>query len=250
MRRRRRSNNPLLAKTLLVGIGAAIIILPILAQFGLFKQLHEAYVQTQLVSLPPPPPQPKEQKPRAKKAVKSHVHSIAHRGQAPRATKAPTVAVHVAASKGSGGSTEPAIVNKAPGGPVGVVPTGPPIAPTPPPVPPAPPPPAPLQAIAPPAAPAPEPPAQPVLVEAEPVDEPKPVLPDDLLDSDIDTTFYGYFTIHADGTVDVKMVQSTGNSILDRLAIDAAKQWRFTPATKNGMPVDSYRRLQVEFEVS
>jgi len=245
--RRRRQQNPLLLKTVGVGVIVAICVLPILAKLGLFKQLHEQYVQTELINLPPPAPQPKERS-KVKKTVHPHVEG--HHGA--KITRA-TVQVHVQAGAAAKGSTDNnnQIVNAPPGGPVGQVPTAappvPPVtaAPTPPAPQPvvAPPPPAPV-AIAPPA------PKPDVIVEAEPTYQPEPVIPDDLLDSDIDTTFYAYFTIQPDGTTDVKTVQGTGNSILDRLAMDAAKQWKFAPATKNGVPVLSYRRLQIEFVVS
>jgi protein TonB len=169
------------------------------------------------------------------------------------------VQVHVqagTASKGAG-DTNNQIVNAAAGGPIGQVPTGPssgtitggPSG-------------QPVQAPVIVSAPAIEPPITPpvvtpppvpksdVVVEAEPTYQPEPVIPDNLLDSDIDTTFYAYFTVQPDGSIDVKMVQGTGNSILDRLAMDAARQWKFAPATKNGVPVLSYRRLQVQFVVS
>jgi protein TonB len=94
------------------------------------------------------------------------------------------------------------------------------------------------------------PPHVPVVVAAEPISEPKPEIPDDLRDSPIQATFRGLFTIHADGTTDVKMIQSTGNSALDSLALDSARKWTFHPATVDGKPVDSYLRLEVDFDVS
>jgi protein TonB len=246
--RRRRRQNPLLAKTALIGVGATLLILPILAKLGLFKEMHESYIETQLINLPPPPPQPKEEKAKAKKPVHAHVEG--KRGA--RITHA-TVQVHVQAAAASKGAPDNGnqIVNAPPGGPVGVVPTGPARPESAPPATPAPSV-TPVIPASPAASPAPTSPApkQVVVVEAEPIYQPSPVIPEDLLDSGIDTTFYGYFTIHTDGTVDVKMVQGTGNSILDRLAMDAAKQWKFTPATQNGVAVESYRRLQVEFVVS
>ena len=121
MRRRKRSN-PLLAKTVLIGVGVTVIVLPILAQLGLFKQMHENYVQTELINLPPPPPQPKEAKPKAHKTVHPHVEG--HHGA--RITRA-TVQVHVQAGTAtkSGGDHTNEIVNAPPGAPVGVVPPSP-----------------------------------------------------------------------------------------------------------------------------
>jgi len=71
-----------------------------------------------------------------------------------------------------------------------------------------------------------------------------------LLDTDLDTDFWALFTIHADGTTDVKMLKSTGNQELDSIAMASAREWKFKPATQDGKPVDSYMRLDVQFQVS
>jgi len=79
------------------------------------------------------------------------------------------------------------------------------------------------------------------------------VVPDDLasaLTSDADLTCLILFTIHADGTVAPKLAEGTGNSRLDDVAMEAARRWTFRPAKKDGEPVQSYRRLKVEFDVS
>ena len=90
----------------------------------------------------------------------------------------------------------------------------------------------------------------PLLTAAAPVAQPRPAIPDDLRDADLNADFEGLFTIRADGTATVKMVSSTGNPALDGLALDAAKRWTFRPATRDGQPVESYLRLRVEFDVS
>ena len=105
----------------------------------------------------------------------------------------------------------------------------------------------------PPAAPAPAPPPAPhipVLTAAAPVAQPRPAIPDELRDADLNAAFEGLFTVRADGTATVKMVSSTGNPTLDGLALDAARRWTFRPATQDGQPVESYLRLRVEFDVS
>ena len=84
------------------------------------------------------------------------------------------------------------------------------------------------------------------MTAAVPVSEPKPVLPDDISYDDIHGSFLGLFTIHADGSTDVKMVSSSGNSRVDQIALEAARQWKFRPATVNSKPVLSYERLEVE----
>jgi TonB family protein len=52
-----------------------------------------------------------------------------------------------------------------------------------------------------------------------------------------------------DGTVgDVKLLQGLGSGLDDR-AIQAVRQWRFAPATKQGTPVDVLVEVAVEFKL-
>jgi protein TonB len=48
---------------------------------------------------------------------------------------------------------------------------------------------------------------------------------------------------------DVKIIKSSGNDELDSVALDAAKKWRFKPATRDGQPIESRVILHIEFEV-
>lgn len=146
MRSRRRKQNPLLLKMIGVGVLVTAVALPLLAQFGVFKNIQEHYMETQLVNLPPPPPVPKELK--AKKVVKAHPKMESHKpANTARSTqKAAPLPVHVAAAtSGPVSNNDNSIVNGSGGPPPGTVPVAtpaPPVA--------APPAPAP-DAIAPPA---------------------------------------------------------------------------------------------------
>jgi TonB family protein len=256
--RRRRQKNTLLPKMIGLAVLVNAILLPILAQLGVFKDIHgQKLTQVELIKLPPPEKRPPPPKKTAKKAVKPHPagHKTAARPAAARhAPSGPPPVKVVAAGPspgGAGGSGDPGITGSGsgvnPNPPLPAAPQPPvtppiPIAPAAPPAP-APPPPAP--APKPPA-----PPAVPVLTAAVPLSQPKPSIPDDLQSSDLNTDFNALFTIHADGTATVKMVSSTGNSTLDMLALDAAKRWTFHPATRDGQPVQSFLRLRIEFDVS
>ncbi len=56
--------------------------------------------------------------------------------------------------------------------------------------------------------------------------------------------------VRADGTVgDVLVLVSSGYSALDRAAVDAARGWRFRPATRDGEPVDAWAVIPVRFVV-
>jgi protein TonB len=79
------------------------------------------------------------------------------------------------------------------------------------------------------------------------VREVDPQIPPSFADENLPTTFRALFDIHADGTATVSLVKSTGDSQLDQIALDAAKQWTFRPGTLNGKPIDSYLRLKIDF---
>ena len=48
---------------------------------------------------------------------------------------------------------------------------------------------------------------------------------------------------------DVRIAESSGYSILDRAAMEAAEDWRFKPGRRNGRPVDTWVKLPVRFEL-
>jgi len=55
--------------------------------------------------------------------------------------------------------------------------------------------------------------------------------------------------VRGDGSVgDVKLVRGLGTG-LDQRAIDAVRQWRFSPATRQGVPVDVIVHVSVEFRL-
>ena len=239
----------------MIGLAVLInaILLPILAQFGVFKGIHgHRDIPVELVKLPPPgrkPPAPK------RRAAKPHpaAHKVAAHPPSERPSRPdPSRPKVVVAQGGNGPGDQPTVQQGTqPGGQLTTPPAptpNPTRAPTPPPTP-APPTPAPTLPSTP--APTPSPaPHVPTLVAARPLSQPKPTVPDDLREQDVDTTFHALFTVHPDGTADVKMLNSTGNTQLDQLALDAARQWTFQPATEDGKPVESYLRLAIEFKVS
>lgn len=238
-------------------MGIAVLItaalLPIMAWLGVFKAVKEQYYAVTMVNLPPPKPLPKVAKPQHKK-VASKSHAESHSNERRQEAKAKPLPFHVAAAAPtSGNSSGPAIVNGTNTN-IGTVPTAPPAsAPAAPPATaPAPPPPTPAPAPAPPpqVAAAPPPAPAPVPVDPQVVYDPKPTIPSDLLGSDLNTNFWALFTINPDGTTDVKMLQSTGNQELDEIAMQCAKEWKFKPATLDGKPVESYERLDVQFQVT
>ncbi len=278
--RRRRQKNPLLGRILLISIVVHIILLPILAYFGAFKKIQQHFVEAQVVVLPPPVAE--KQKPIVKKEERkvpktktaqnskgktSPSHTVAH-SNLPQ----PKIAL---ADPGKGGDNGAGSAEQG-NGAAGVLPTDPgtkktettkgdpnagnPVETVKPVVPevkqpvkpivqnPVTIPDKPVKPVDPIVA-----PRVPVFVAAQPVSEsqPKPTIPDDLRSEALDKTFIAEFTVGEDGTpMQVKAVQSTGNDELDRRALDAAKKWRFKPATRDGQPVVGTVRLFIEFQVS
>ena len=255
---RRRKKNTLLPKMIGIALLINAILLPILAQFGVFKSVgsRRTLTQVELVKLPPAEKKPPVPKKTPKKiAAKPHPagrKAATHTSVARRTPSGPPPVRVVAAGPAAGASSG--------AGDAGITgtQTGPA---TPPVVPPTSPPPTPVITTPAPPLPEPTPPAPkpvpaplpaahlPTLQAAVPLAQPHPEIPEDLRGSELDSIFEGVFTIHTDGTATVKTVTGTGNSTLDALALDAARRWKFRPATRDGEPVESYLRLKVEFDV-
>jgi TonB family protein len=250
--RRRRQKNTLLPKMIGIAVLVNAILLPILASFGVFKDIKggQRLIPVQIVQAPPPPPKPKD---RAKKAHSKVAHRTTTHRAAPHAAERiahadNTPKIHGLVASGTG--------NEGGGGVNNIVPPGtviPPVAP--PPVTPAPPPPpapapipVPAPTPAPPPTPAPAPPPHiPALVKANVVHQVAPQIPSGFVDQNLPVSFHAVFDVHADGTATVTMDRGTGDKTLDGIALDAARQWRFEPGTADGKPVDSYLRLTINF---
>lgn len=254
--RRRRQKNTLLPKMIGIAVLVNAVLLPILAQLGVFKGIKggQRITPVELVKAPPPPPKPKA------RANKRHV---AHRQPARRAAPKPSeriarsnepkVRVVASAPTPSGSGQGDSGITTPEGNTGGSPASGP--APTPAPAPAPTPPPAPTPAPAPAPAPAPTPaptppppaPRVPVLVPASVVHRVDPQIPSDFADQNLPATFRAVFHIQADGTVTVEKDAGTGSDTLDQVALEAARHWTFHPATEDGKPVDSYLRLTVNF---
>ncbi|MBS1717391.1 MAG: TonB family protein [Armatimonadetes bacterium] len=250
MSRRRRKKNPLLGRIIAISVGLHVIALPILAHFGAFQKLQDAANKVSVVMLTSAPEEQKE-KPKEKPAPpkKSAAKSVAHRGGAN--LNAPKVVTSDAAPDSASGDGPAAVESGT--GKAGVVPTTKeptPAMPQPQPQPEAVKPapkadvekPAPTEPTA--------TPHVPVFAGAKPIAQPLPVIPDDYRAEDLSKDFVAEFEVGADGVpTDVKVAQSTGIFELDRLALEAAKKWRFQPATRDGQPVPGKVRLTIEFRV-
>ncbi len=275
MARRRKQRNPLLMRILGVSIAAHLIALPILAHFGAFKKVQQDLMKVTLMKLPPPkpatPPPPKQKAVKKAKKAASHAKKAARSAhnhavhQKPNPFQPKVIAGKGTGSGGGGGAT----VDNSGSGVAGKLPVAPPTQPAKPvapikqvtPTPPAPKPAPPVKkppvqiAQAPKSPVAPLLPPTPVVVPAQPAmsasSEPQPEIPDDLRIEALDKTCIVEVQVDSQGVPKSdSILQSSGISRLDRRALEAARKWKFTPGTVNGIPTASVVRLHIQFEVN
>jgi protein TonB len=56
--------------------------------------------------------------------------------------------------------------------------------------------------------------------------------------------------VKADGTAgEVKLMSSSGHSLLDKAAMNAVRAWRFVPATSDGKPVTEWYQVPIPFKL-
>jgi protein TonB len=246
-----------------VAVLVVIAILPLLAYLGAFRAGRTSYIPVTMMTQPLPKEPKQERVARKPERQPPHVAARKAGQRTPQSTK--PLPVHVAASASAGPPSENSIVNGSntevgkipvPAPPPGPAPSATEVTPSqaqPLPPPPVKPPPAPVAPAAPAPAPVPAPvppPHVPVVVAAVALSQPQPQVPDDMLADDLDATCKVLLTIHADGTVDASQEKSSGNAVLDKLALNAVRKWRFRPATRDGVPTESYLHVDVDFRVS
>ena len=86
-------------------------------------------------------------------------------------------------------------------------------------------------------------------VEAVILENPKPELPSDMKSEAFKTTCTARFHIEPSGKFEVKLLDSTQNEDIDHLVVATLKKWKFRPASVDGNPVASTRKLKIELEV-
>ncbi|HUN57795.1 MAG TPA: hypothetical protein VMU41_06745 [Candidatus Binataceae bacterium] len=78
---------------------------------------------------------------------------------------------------------------------------------------------------------------------------PTPVIPDDLREQIISTVAVAHFKVASDGTAQVALTTPTNNPQLNQLLLDTLKEWRFFPAMKSGVTVDSEFDVRIPVRV-
>jgi TonB family protein len=85
--------------------------------------------------------------------------------------------------------------------------------------------------------------------KAEIVSSPKPIIPAELHEHCFKSCCIAKFLIHEDGKTNVHIVSSSGSMEVDELTLDTLRKWQFKPAMLDGKPVESSRKVRIEFEV-
>ncbi len=85
---------------------------------------------------------------------------------------------------------------------------------------------------------------------ARPISNPNPMYPPDAVQQGLEGRVVLSVTIAVSGSVTkVIVAESCGHQSLDQAALDAVRRWRFSPATRDGKPVEWTARLPIRFRL-
>jgi periplasmic protein TonB len=78
---------------------------------------------------------------------------------------------------------------------------------------------------------------------------PVPKIPDELREDTLAAVAVAHFRVGYDGNAEVVLVQPTSNPRLNEIVLDTLKQWRFFPAMKGGVAVNSEFDVRIPITV-
>jgi protein TonB len=78
---------------------------------------------------------------------------------------------------------------------------------------------------------------------------PKPEIPDDLREQIMSKVAVAHFKVGYDGQVEVTLTTPTDNPQLNQILLDTLKEWRFFPAMKSGVAIDSEFDVRIPVSV-
>jgi protein TonB len=87
-------------------------------------------------------------------------------------------------------------------------------------------------------------------VEAKPTFNPAPAIPTESSEQCFKSYCVARFLISNEGKTTVKLLTKSGSNEIDDITVATLRRWKFKPAMLDGKPVDSTRRIKVEFEVN
>ncbi len=84
---------------------------------------------------------------------------------------------------------------------------------------------------------------------AQPIYSPEPEITAEMKEQCFKSACTAKFIIKADGKISVSLLSSCGSQEVDDIALATLRRWKFRPAMLDGQPVDSTRKIRIEFEV-
>jgi protein TonB len=78
---------------------------------------------------------------------------------------------------------------------------------------------------------------------------PVPKIPDELREEVFQAEAMARFNVSYDGTVSVTLTKPTQNPRLNQIVLDTLKQWRFVPAVRGGVAIDSVFEVRIPITV-
>ena len=78
---------------------------------------------------------------------------------------------------------------------------------------------------------------------------PTPEIPDDMRDNPFQAVAMAHFKVTADGQVEVALVKPTQSPRLNEILLETLKQWRFFPAMRGGVAVDSEFDVRIPISI-
>ena len=79
---------------------------------------------------------------------------------------------------------------------------------------------------------------------------PTPEIPEDLRENLMETEAVARFRINADGAAEVTLVKPTSNPRLNQVLLAALRQWKFFPAVKSGVAIDSEFEVRIPISIN
>ncbi|MGA7870974.1 MAG: TonB family protein [Candidatus Binatus sp.] len=86
-------------------------------------------------------------------------------------------------------------------------------------------------------------------VGARAIYAPTPIIPDDLREDVMQTEAVARFKVSFDGTIEVTLEKPTSSPRLNQVLLDTLKQWKFFPAVKNGVAINSSFEVRIPISV-
>jgi periplasmic protein TonB len=78
---------------------------------------------------------------------------------------------------------------------------------------------------------------------------PVPTIPDDMRDEVVEAVAVARFRVFHDGKVTVSLSEPTEFSQLNEIILETLQQWRFHPARRNGVAIDSDAEVHLRITV-